>query len=272
MCETCGKVTATQAILRRHVRKVHEPKIRTQCTYCDKWYSTRALMLMHALNMHRTAGLEHRCDICGHVSSTRSALTQHKRFKHDLERKHKCSYCEKAFKTPTQLKVSSIVVVFQTNVRLFFLFSGYFQQHESTHTGIDLYKCAYCDMTFKFYSNRFTHIKRMHSLEYAKTEKRPKPKAISEYEAVVAHNKRRGGRVVNVDDEPPRPTAIIGYEIALKNEDEDYDDDDDDSQIESKAIIEYEIPLDEQDDAEFVDDDDMECQFETVEISRVYES
>uniref|UniRef100_A0A1I8MNQ4 C2H2-type domain-containing protein n=1 Tax=Musca domestica TaxID=7370 RepID=A0A1I8MNQ4_MUSDO len=164
ICETCGKVTPTLAVLKRHVRKVHDPKVPAQCTYCGKWYVTRSLMLRHVLNMHTTADSEHRCDICGFVSSTRSATRQHKRFKHNPEKRHKCTMCEKAFKTPTLLK-----------------------EHLATHTGIDLYKCAYCEATFKSKSNRSTHYRRHHPVEYnANMIRRPKPTAIPKYEQQVA--------------------------------------------------------------------------------------
>ncbi|XP_075166564.1 uncharacterized protein LOC142238735 isoform X6 [Haematobia irritans] len=161
ICESCGKVTPTLAVLKRHMKKVHAPKIPAQCTYCGKWYVTRSLMLRHVLNMHTTADSEHRCDICGFVSSTRSATRQHKRFKHNPEKRHKCNMCEKAFKTPTLLK-----------------------EHLATHTGIDLYSCAYCDATFKSKSNRSTHYRRHHPVEYdANMIRRPRPTAIPKYDA-----------------------------------------------------------------------------------------
>ncbi|XP_013102889.1 zinc finger protein 37 isoform X7 [Stomoxys calcitrans] len=164
ICETCGKVTPTLAVLKRHMKKVHAPKVAAQCSYCGKWYVTRSLMLRHVLNMHTTADSEHRCDICGFVSSTRSATRQHKRFKHNPEKRHKCTMCEKAFKTPTLLK-----------------------EHLATHTGIDLYSCAYCDATFKSKSNRSTHYRRHHPVEYnANMIRRPRPSAIPKYDATTA--------------------------------------------------------------------------------------
>ncbi|XP_073812608.1 uncharacterized protein [Musca autumnalis] len=138
------------------------PKERSQCNYCCKWYASRPHMLTHFYNMHTAADSEHRCDICGHVSSTPSAHYQHKRFKHDPEKKHKCSLCEKAFKNPSQLK-----------------------QHLASHTGTSLCECKYCPMTFTHYSNRHTHMKRMHPQEYAKMVKRPRPTAIIQYDESI---------------------------------------------------------------------------------------
>lgn len=106
ICEICGAAKPTLDTLKKHEKKVHAPKVAAQCKYCGKWYAARSHMLRHVLNMHTTADTEHRCEICGFVSTTRTALRQHKRFKHNPEKKHKCTMCEKAFKTPTLLKVS----------------------------------------------------------------------------------------------------------------------------------------------------------------------
>ncbi|TMW44654.1 hypothetical protein DOY81_010269 [Sarcophaga bullata] len=51
--------------------------------------------------------------------------------------------CRKAFKVPTLLK-----------------------EHMATHTGVDLYSCSYCPMTFKAKSNMYNHYKRMHPIEF----------------------------------------------------------------------------------------------------------
>ncbi|XP_075166579.1 uncharacterized protein LOC142238735 isoform X21 [Haematobia irritans] len=142
-CEQCGIIARTLNALERHKRKVHTPKDPEQCNYCGNLYSTRATLQKHILNMHVLANKEHRCEICGFVSSTMEARRKHIEFKHNPVKKHKCTMCEKAFKTPTLLK-----------------------EHMATHTGIDLYKCAYCEATFKSKSNRSTHCRRHHTVEY----------------------------------------------------------------------------------------------------------
>ncbi|XP_075166565.1 uncharacterized protein LOC142238735 isoform X7 [Haematobia irritans] len=160
ICEICGAVKPTLDTLKKHEKKVHAPKVATQCKYCGKWYAARSHMLRHVLNMHTTAGQDHSCEICGFKSTTRTALRQHKRFKHNPEKRHKCTMCEKAFKTPTLLK-----------------------EHMATHTGIDLYSCAYCEASFKSKSNRYTHYRRHHPAEYnATVVRRDLPSAIPSYD------------------------------------------------------------------------------------------
>lgn len=117
ICEICGRALPKRKALKIHKNKVHGPKIKAQCNYCGKWYATRQHMLAHVYNMHTAADIEHRCDLCGFCASSPSALYQHKRFRHDPEKKHKCSVCDKSFKTRVQLKVSLKQTKFRTQAR-----------------------------------------------------------------------------------------------------------------------------------------------------------
>ncbi|XP_073812584.1 uncharacterized protein isoform X27 [Musca autumnalis] len=158
VCEICGKVLPKEKALYAHNRRVHMPKKPEQCKYCGKWYATRANMLAHVANMHKAADNEHRCDICGACSSSPSALYQHKRFTHSSAKKHQCTLCEWKFQTPQQLN-----------------------EHIATHTGIDLYRCPYCEnKSFKHKARYYVHIKNDHPLEHAKKEKRSRPQSIKE--------------------------------------------------------------------------------------------
>lgn len=166
----CGKVLRTRNSLQKHKKAVHFPKpqkVPEQCSYCGKWYSTHSTLQTHVLNMHIHNDREHRCEICGFVSSTREAKKKHIRFKHTAEKRHKCHMCEKAFKVPTLLRVSCswvpCALVFWLS---YYSVCHFLQEHLATHTGVDLYKCAYCETTFKSKSNRSNHCKRHHPLEY----------------------------------------------------------------------------------------------------------
>lgn len=181
ICEICGRALPKRKALKIHKNKVHGPKIKAQCNYCGKWYATRQHMLAHVYNMHTAADIEHRCDLCGFCASSPSALYQHKRFRHDPEKKHKCSVCDKSFKTRVQLKVSlKENQISHSNKKKINYFPIMLQEHTATHTGIDLYKCAYCDTTFKFQSNRCTHYRRMHPEHFNRTVRRSKPTVLTD--------------------------------------------------------------------------------------------
>ncbi|XP_058976052.1 oocyte zinc finger protein XlCOF7.1 isoform X17 [Musca domestica] len=162
-CSECGLIQRTPNALQRHKRKMHQPRDPVQCNYCGNLYSTRASLQRHMLNMHVLIDVEHRCEICGFVSSTREAKRKHIQFRHNPIKRHKCSMCDKAFKTPTLLK-----------------------EHIATHTGIDLYKCDYCESTFKSKSNRATHCRRHHPVEYKHNMLiRPRPDGVDTNKTLV---------------------------------------------------------------------------------------
>ncbi|XP_073812558.1 uncharacterized protein isoform X3 [Musca autumnalis] len=212
VCDICGKSLPKLIALNVHKRKVHNPKKPAQCKYCGKWLATRASMNEHVFNMHLAADKEHRCDICGHCSTSPSALYQHKRLKHKLssvdncERKYKCTLCEKAYKTSMNLK-----------------------EHMTSHTGIKIFKCEYCESSFRHYSALFNHRKSFHPLEYSRMIRRTVPDALKELEQQMDEDNGGGGDDVNVkneviDDEDVKrryePNVLKESELKL-----DYNDD-----------------------------------------------
>ncbi|XP_058976053.1 zinc finger and BTB domain-containing protein 17 isoform X18 [Musca domestica] len=155
ICDQCGKTFQNKHRLKYHIRFDHfnemrPKKIPEQCSYCDKWYSSKCSLYEHIKNMHTDTGAEHRCQTCGFVSTTSKALKKHILFNHDVVRKHKCNLCEKAFKRPLDLK-----------------------EHMATHTGEPLYTCVNCGTTFKNKANMFHHRRRFHRAEWAADRTKP---------------------------------------------------------------------------------------------------
>ncbi|XP_073812559.1 uncharacterized protein isoform X4 [Musca autumnalis] len=225
VCEICGKALPKLKALYTHKRKVHKPKKPAQCSYCGKWLATRASMHEHVFNMHTAADKEHRCDICGMCASSPSGLYQHKRFKHNTQRTHKCTMCEKAFKTNMILK-----------------------EHMATHTGIGLYKCDHCETTFKHYSSYFTHRKRFHPLEYAKKVKRTQPTAVKEHQLMANDDDH------DEDDLKVKQLTSDDEDLHVNEIKADGGEDDDDLEVTADAaddfIIEY-VATDDDDDNNF---------------------
>lgn len=110
ICDQCGKIFQSAHRLKFHNKYEHfnesrPKKIPEQCAYCDKWYSSKCSLYEHIKNIHTNTEVEHRCQICGFLSTTAKALKKHILFNHDVVRKHKCNLCDKAFKRPLDLKV-----------------------------------------------------------------------------------------------------------------------------------------------------------------------
>uniref|UniRef100_A0A1B0CLJ8 Putative transcription factor grauzone-like protein n=1 Tax=Lutzomyia longipalpis TaxID=7200 RepID=A0A1B0CLJ8_LUTLO len=178
VCSTCGRAFALASILVQHVRRVHEnscvsvcevcAKIfrcknlfkqhvaehtsqnepRVPCTVCGKMFKHRIAMRKH-MQRHNTSGpLE--CPICQRMAPNKPALTEHIKYKHKAQRVHKCTLCERSFKTALSLK-----------------------EHMASHTGQVLYQCLFCPKQFNSNANYFRHHKMSHPLEWeAEKEKK----------------------------------------------------------------------------------------------------
>lgn len=179
VCEKCGRTFPDITRLKSHVHYEHAEHEPQQCSECNKWYPSKLALNEHARNLHMNTDLEYRCQTCGFVSTTARALRRHERFNHEMERKYKCTMCEKGFKRPQNLKVLHL------NCQSFFfppfpsnwLFS--FKEHMATHTGQPLYSCIYCEAQFKSNSNLYHHRRRFHKAEMAEENlKVPREKII----------------------------------------------------------------------------------------------
>ncbi|XP_005096662.1 uncharacterized protein LOC101849454 [Aplysia californica] len=81
------------------------------------------------------------CDYCSYTSPKRYLLTRHMK-SHSEERPHKCSECNRGFKTPASLL-----------------------NHVNTHTGTRPHKCKTCDAAFTTSGELVRHIRYRHTFE-----------------------------------------------------------------------------------------------------------
>ncbi|XP_059226433.1 zinc finger protein 37 isoform X29 [Stomoxys calcitrans] len=145
VCDKCGKQFSNSTRLNYHGRHDHPESGPQQCSFCLKWYSSTSALTEHIRNVHSNTCSEYRCRTCGFLSTTARALRQHERYNHEMERKYKCTMCDKSFRRPQDLK-----------------------EHLATHTGKSLYACAYCDAQFKSNSNLHHHRRRFHKAQICK--------------------------------------------------------------------------------------------------------
>ncbi|KAG5667063.1 hypothetical protein PVAND_015063 [Polypedilum vanderplanki] len=149
-CEICGKNLKSNASLKEHIRNSHTnvDQPRLKCNLCNH-YLKNPLSLRKHLNRHKQMSENIKCELCNKPCTTKASLDSHMRHKHLLKRIIACRYCEKKFKRAIDK-----------------------DEHESTHTGIDLYHCEWCGAGFKFGANLRAHRKNLHPEEYER--KRPK--------------------------------------------------------------------------------------------------
>lgn len=111
MCDICGNTFKTKFTLKKHIEYHHSENPRKDkdpqsCPICYKVLRGHKGLRAHMKNIHDDSEQEHRCKICNHLSTTAKGLRVHEIFRHEKERKHKCSLCGKAFKRPLDLKVN----------------------------------------------------------------------------------------------------------------------------------------------------------------------
>lgn len=102
------------------------------------------------------------CSLCQKLFANSNSLRSHKRLFHDDEMKQrfKCVVCGKGFRDKNNLRVnyvpsSSTVWFFDIFVILLL------QQHSSTHDN-KVYKCPYCEKTYRNQRTHKAHIKQEH--------------------------------------------------------------------------------------------------------------
>lgn len=148
-CEICGRELKTSTSLREHLKNFHaDDSKRIECHLCGHFLKNPYSMRKH-LSRHKQMEQNIKCEICQKPCTTKAALSSHMRMKHVLQRTIPCRHCDKKFKQ----KIDR-------------------DEHESTHTGIDLYKCDFCPMSFKFGANFRAHRKASHPVEYEKVKPR----------------------------------------------------------------------------------------------------
>uniref|UniRef100_A0A7G3AVU9 Putative transcription factor grauzone isoform x1 n=1 Tax=Lutzomyia longipalpis TaxID=7200 RepID=A0A7G3AVU9_LUTLO len=179
-CPHCLKAFAFNAMMRQHIRNIHQGGERFVCeicakeikgkhTYeihvnnhkikgvgdlscpiCEKKFKRKRLLKDH-IDRHNPSGEVFKCDVCGRYAPNRFALKRHIENTHLDVRKYECTSCEGAFKTKIALR-----------------------EHTATHHGsfYALYTCLFCDKQFNSSSNRYVHQKQKHPVEYQEMRQR----------------------------------------------------------------------------------------------------
>lgn len=102
-CDKCPKCFQTSEMLERHLVKHAQNQF--SCYLCNVQFYTILELKGHTQSMHSdTIQQEHLCDLCGSKFKEKKVLNAHVKYVHSESRPERCSYCDKCFKTKSQLK------------------------------------------------------------------------------------------------------------------------------------------------------------------------
>ncbi|XP_037824139.1 zinc finger protein 208-like [Lucilia sericata] len=145
ICDICGRSIRCKEVFERHMLQ-HEgkPLPTVSCDVCGLLLANKHSLKQHKLMVHPEGGKkEFTCPVCAKISPNLKAHKKHVQYNHEWGYDHKCTMCEKAFKTAHTLT-----------------------EHMASHTGTVLYTCPWCPKTFNSNANFHSHRKKSHRKEW----------------------------------------------------------------------------------------------------------
>jgi len=145
-CQTCGKSVKSQAMLIRHMQRIHpDPEMAKLCNECGISFKLEYDLKQHQKNIHDPKTLT--CDLCPSPKSgtekklyNKSSLKTHKLDRHINKNKHKCPKCDFAKNCTSKLSIHFRI----------------------KHLNYLPYKCIKCNNRFTNITNVKMHIQQVH--------------------------------------------------------------------------------------------------------------
>lgn len=202
-CTECDFTTTKRLLLKKHCIVNHADKLDPEfllnmykCDFCEKIFKD-PIQLSNHKNVH--LGLKpYKCVECEHMFTTRGELIRHTRYKHTLERPHKCTICDYSSVELSKLKRHMRV---HTDERPYLCpycdYAGKdtfkLKRHLRVHTGEKPYECPICNTSFSQSNSLKVHMKTSHA----------------EGSRIHKKNIRNSEKLANTTGTPPTPHTSI---------------------------------------------------------------
>lgn len=159
---------------------------RCTSTECYKAFLTSSLLREH-IRIHSN---KNQCDECSYVAKSSSRLVSHKLYRHQDERKHKCSFCSKTFKQRGDLRAHLRAhLISRERFKCDFENCDYetlreegLRAHRKIHDSNQDYYCHLCERVFNRGNNLSRHLKDKHKFILPDGQSRFKYRLVDEGE------------------------------------------------------------------------------------------
>ncbi|XP_021961864.1 zinc finger protein 345 isoform X2 [Folsomia candida] len=195
-CDHCGKRCQSKQMLARHVRS-HTREMAEKCSICDAPFRDKPTVQRHIARDHSNTPPSHICHICGKAFYLPYDLTNHL-YRHDGKWKVTCETCGETLPNKTAFQAHLVKMhgadplvceecgaTFATPLRLKkhkkshletrprpyecdicnrrYLTNKSLKEHRTSHFDERHFPCPHCEKSFKTWSQRSKHVKRIHT-------------------------------------------------------------------------------------------------------------